>query len=33
MRRYRSLLEAEGGIVDADKLKKAEAIVSAWPEE
>jgi hypothetical protein len=33
MRRYRALIEAEGSMIDADKLKKAEAIVSAWPEE
>ncbi|MDQ3816075.1 MAG: hypothetical protein M3362_00095 [Acidobacteriota bacterium] len=32
MRRYRSLIEAEGSMVDADKHKKVEAIVSAWQE-
>lgn len=33
MRRYRSLIEEKGSIVDADKIKKVEAIISAWPEE
>jgi hypothetical protein len=32
MRRYRSLIEEKGSIVDADKIKEAEATVSAWPE-
>jgi hypothetical protein len=32
MRRYRALLEAKEGSIDADEIKKTEAIVSAWPE-
>jgi hypothetical protein len=32
MRRYRALIEDKDSIVDADKIKKAEAIVSAWRE-
>lgn len=32
MRHYRALIEAKGSIVDLDKIKKAETIVSAWPE-
>jgi hypothetical protein len=32
MRRYRALIEAKDSMVDFDKIKKAEAIVSAWPE-
>lgn len=33
MRRYRALIEEKDRMVDFDKIKKAEAIVSAWPEE
>lgn len=32
MRRYRSLIEEKDSMVDADKIKKAEAIISGWPE-
>lgn len=32
MRRYRALIEDKDSMVDADKIRKAEAIVSAWPE-
>ena len=32
MRRYHALVKDKGNIDGADKLKKAEAIVSAWPE-
>lgn len=33
MRRYRALIEDKGNMDDADKFKKAEAIISAWPED
>lgn len=32
MRRYRALIEDKDSMVDADKIKKAEAIISACPE-
>jgi hypothetical protein len=32
MRRYRSLIKEKESIFDADKIREAEAVVSAWPE-